>query len=70
MSLVSTTTVSSVAEHDLAVAWCSDLFGREPDRRPMEPSAERQRTDISSVMVDADPGDPAGNAVVFAQDAQ
>ena len=59
MSIVSTTTVLSVAEHALAVAWYSDLFGREPDRRPMEPSAEWQLTDTSAVMVYAD-ADAAG----------
>ena len=36
MGITSTTTVLNVADHDLGVAWYSDLFGREPDRRPME----------------------------------
>ena len=59
MGITSTTTVLSVADHELAVAWYSDLFGREPDRRPMEPSAEWQLTNTSAVMVYAD-ADAAG----------
>ena len=54
MTIVHTTTVLNVADHDLGVAWYSDLFGREPDRRPMEPSAEWQLTDTGAVMVCAD----------------
>jgi hypothetical protein len=54
MGVTTTTTVLNVADHELGVAWCSDLFGREPDRRPMEGSAEWQVTPTSAVMVYAD----------------
>jgi hypothetical protein len=33
----------NVADHDLAVAWHSDLMGGEADRRPMEPMQDLQR---------------------------
>jgi predicted enzyme related to lactoylglutathione lyase len=65
MGITSTTTVLSVADHDLAVAWYSDLFGREPDRRPMEPSAEWKLTDSSAVMVYADSDAAGGGTVVI-----
>ena len=59
MGVTHTTTVLNVADHELGVAWYSDLFGREPDRRPMEGSAEWQVTTTSAVMADAD-ADTAG----------
>lgn len=62
--IINTTTVLSVADHDLAVAWYSDLFGREPDRQPMEPSAEWQLTDTAAVMVYAD-ADAAGGGTLI-----
>ena len=54
MGITTITTVLNVADHELGVAWYSDLFGRVPDRRPMEGSAEWQLTDTSGVMVYAD----------------
>src|SRR4051794_1250622 len=61
MGVTNTTTVLNVADHELDVAWYSDLFGREPDRRPMEGSAEWQLTATSAVMVYAD-SEAAGGA--------
>ena len=54
MGVTTVTTVLNVTDHELGVAWYSDLFGREPDRRPMEGSAEWQLTATSAVMVYAD----------------
>ena len=68
MGITMTTTVLSVADHDLAVAWYSDLFGREPDRRPMEPSAEWQLTDSSAVMVYADAEAAGGSTLILGVD--
>jgi hypothetical protein len=59
MGITTITTVLNVADHELGVAWYSDLFGREPDRRPMDGSAEWQLTETSTVMVYAD-ADRAG----------
>ena len=59
MGIATVTTVLHVADHELGVAWYSGLFGREPDRRPMEGSTEWQLTDTSAVMVYAD-ADAAG----------
>ena len=64
MGITSTTTVLRVADHELAVAWYSDLFGREPDRQPMEGSAERQLTDTSAVMVYADAAAAGGATLI------
>ena len=54
MGITTITTVLNVADHELGVAWYSDLFGREPDRCPMQGSADWQLTDSSAVMVYAD----------------
>ena len=51
MGVTNTTTVLNVADHELGVAWYSDPFGREPDRRPMDGSAEWQLTATGDVMV-------------------
>jgi predicted enzyme related to lactoylglutathione lyase len=59
MGITTITTVLNVADHELGVAWYSDLFGREPERRPMDGSAEWQLTETSAVMVYAD-ADRAG----------
>jgi hypothetical protein len=64
MGVTNTTTVLNVADHELGVAWYSDLFGREPDRRPMEGSAEWQLTPTGAVMVYADT-DAAGRGHVI-----
>ena len=64
MGITSTTTVLNVADHELGVAWYSDLFGREPDRQPMEGSAERQLTDTSAVMVYADAAAAGGATLI------
>ncbi len=47
MGITTITTVLNVADHELGVAWYSVLFGREPDRRPMEGSAARGMTSAS-----------------------
>ena len=67
MGITTTTTVLNVADLELAVAWYSDLFGREPDRRPMEPSAEWDLTESSAVMVYAD-ADAAGTTLIIGVD--
>ena len=68
MGITNTTTVLNVADHDLAVAWYSDLFGREPDRRPMEPSAEWQLTPTTAVMVYADADTAGGGNLILGVD--
>lgn len=68
MGITMTTTVLSVADHELAVAWYSDLFGREPDRRPMDPSAEWQLTTTSAVMVYADADAAGGRTLIIGVD--
>jgi hypothetical protein len=64
MGITSTTTVLNVADHELGVAWYSDLFGREPDRQPMEGSVEWQLTDTSAVMVCADAAAAGGATLI------
>jgi hypothetical protein len=64
MGITSTTAVLNVADHELGVAWYSDLFGREPDRQPMEGSAEWQLTDTSAVMVYADAAAAGGTTLI------
>ena len=54
MGITIITSVLNVADHDLGVAWYSDPFGREPDRRPMDGSAEWHLTETSAVIVYAD----------------
>jgi hypothetical protein len=76
MGITMTTTVPSVDDPELAVAWYLDLFGREPDRRPMEPSAELAAREIvlephavpSGQSRLAELTDPSGDTVTFAQD--
>jgi hypothetical protein len=68
MGVTHTTTVINVADHELGVAWYSDLFGREPDRRPMEGSAEWQLTAASSVMVYADNAAAGGTTLILGVD--
>jgi hypothetical protein len=64
MGITTITTVLNVADHELGVAWCADLLGREPHPRPVEGSAERQVTDTSAVMVYAD-ADKAGGGTLI-----
>jgi hypothetical protein len=68
MGVTHTTTVINVADHELGVAWYSDLFGREPDRRPMEGSAEWQLTATSSVMAYADNAAAGGTTLILGVD--
>ena len=68
MGVTNTTTVLNVSDHDLGVAWYSDLFGREPDRRPMEGSAEWQLTSTSAVMVYADADAAGGGKLIVGVD--
>ena len=68
MGVTQTTTVINVADHELGVAWYSDLCGREPDRRPMEGSAEWQLTPTSSVMVYADTNAGGGPTLILGVD--
>jgi len=65
MGVTNTTTVLNIADHELGVAWYSDLFGREPDRRPMEGSAEWQLTPTSAVMVYDDADAPGGGSIIL-----
>lgn len=64
MGITGMTTVLNVADHEIAVAWYSGLFGCEPDRRPMEPSAEWQLTDTAAVMVYADADAAGGSGLI------
>ena len=64
MGITSTTTVLNVADHELGVAWYSDLFGREPARQPVDGSAEWQLTGTSAVMVYADAAAAGGATVI------
>ena len=68
MGVTNTTTVLNVADHELGVAWYSDLFGREPDRRPMDGSAEWQVTPTSAVMVYADADAAGGGNLILGVD--
>ena len=68
MGMTTITTVLNVADHELAVAWYSDLFGREPDRRPMEPSAEWQLTETSALMVYAEAETTGGSTLIIGVD--
>ncbi|HEX6659091.1 MAG TPA: hypothetical protein VF065_13465, partial [Ilumatobacter sp.] len=68
MGVTNTTTVLKVADHELGVAWYSDLFGREPDRRPMDGSAEWQVTPTGAVMVYADAETAGGGNLILGVD--
>src|SRR5215216_5309908 len=65
MGVTNTTTVLNLSDHDLGVAWYSDVFGREPDRRPMEGSAEWQLTPTSAVMVYDDADAAGGGSIIL-----
>jgi Glyoxalase/Bleomycin resistance protein/Dioxygenase superfamily len=64
MGVNNTTTVVNVTDHELGVAWYSDLLGREPDRRPMDGCAEWQLTATSSVMVYGDTDAAGGGHLI------
>jgi predicted enzyme related to lactoylglutathione lyase len=64
MGVTHTTTVLNVTDHELGVAWYSDLFGREPDRWPMDGSAEWQITPTSAIMIYAD-ADASGHGTLI-----
>ena len=68
MGITTVTTVLNVGDHELCVAWYSDVFGREPDRRPMDASAEWQLTDTGAVMVYADAERAGGGNVIIGVD--
>ena len=52
-----------VSDHDGAVAWYERLFGRGPDRRPMDGLAEWQIIETACIQVFAD-ASKAGQSVV------
>jgi hypothetical protein len=64
MGIATITTVLNVVDHELGAAWFSDLFGREPDRRPMDGTAEWQLTETSAVMVYADADKACGGCLI------
>lgn len=52
-----------VTDHERAVAWYAELFGREPDRRPMEGLAEWQLNAGGGLQV-FEPAEGAGSSFV------
>jgi predicted enzyme related to lactoylglutathione lyase len=60
--------VQIVRDHDEAVAWYASLFGREPDRRPMDPSAEWDLGPGAGVQVYLDPDHAGGHTMIIAVD--
>lgn len=57
-----------VDDHDSAVAWYGQLFGREPDRRPMDGLAEWRITGTSWIQVFADAAKAGRSAVTIGVD--
>ena len=57
--------VQIVRDHDEAVAWYTALLGREPDRRPMAPSAEWDLGAGRGVQVYLDPDNAGGHNTIF-----
>ena len=57
-----------VAEFDATVAWYERLFGREPDRRPMEGDVEWQLAPSGGLQLYRNPEHPTTTTVIFGLD--
>lgn len=68
MNITHMVAVIHVDDHDAAVDWYTLLFGREPDRRPMEPSAEWELGDGRGIQVYRDPDRAGGHDVIVGVD--
>jgi predicted enzyme related to lactoylglutathione lyase len=68
MESTEVTPVLNVADHEMAVSWYTNLFGRQPDRRSSDTSAEWQLADGTSVQVvhDADASGQGGITIAVA----
>ena len=60
--------VQFVSDHESAIAWYSSLIGREPDRRPMDPSAEWDLGERSGLQVYLDPEKAGGHNMIIGVD--
>lgn len=68
MEVTSVLAVQMVDDLDTAVAWYAALLGREPDRRPMPPSAEWDLTPGGGLQVYLDPEHAGGHHAILAVD--
>jgi glyoxylase I family protein len=68
MSYVNVLPSLHVAEFDTVVDWYERLFGREPDRRPMESSAEWQLADSGGLQLFNNPAHPVQSTVILGVD--
>jgi predicted enzyme related to lactoylglutathione lyase len=57
-----------VADFHAVVDWYSGLFGREPDRRPMDGDVEWQLTESGGLQVFRNPDSPARTTVILGVD--
>lgn len=68
MEIQSVMAVQMVDDHDAAVAWYAALLGRDPDRRPMPPSAEWDLSAGGGLQVYLDAEHAGGHHVILAVD--
>lgn len=68
MQITDVLAVQIVRHHDEAVAWYASLLGREPDRRPMDPSAEWDLGHGRGVQVYLDPENAGGHTMIIGVD--
>src|SRR6195952_1211370 len=57
-----------VADFDTVVDWYSNLFGRGPDRRPMDGDVEWQLTETGGLQIFRNPDAPVATTVILAVD--
>lgn len=68
MTFDSVLAVQMVSDLEPAVEWYSALVGRDPDRRPMPPSAEWDLTSGGGLQVYLDPEHAGGHTMILAVD--
>ncbi|MCU1457417.1 MAG: glyoxalase/bleomycin resistance protein/dioxygenase [Actinomycetia bacterium] len=68
MTITNVLTNLHVSDAHAATAWYEQLFGREPDRRPMDGLVEWQLATTGGVQVFDDPESTGGTTVVLTVD--
>jgi predicted enzyme related to lactoylglutathione lyase len=68
MSYVNVLPSLHVSAFDETVAWYERLFGREPDRRPMDGDVEWQLTPTGGIQIFRNPDQPTTQTVILGLD--
>lgn len=68
MSVTRVTASLTVSDLEAAVTWYAQVFGREPDTRPMDGLAEWQFADAAAVQIFAEPDRAGGSSAVLGVD--